>query len=124
MVYEKERLIHKHAEYNGRATNNYAEYKAVLIALRWCLSKLDAKDTSVELYSDNELVVRQLNGSYKLKSKSLKPLNEDVRSITGKFKEVKFGNVRRENIYISAVDRSLNELLDIVGKQESAHKPK
>jgi ribonuclease HI len=112
MAYEGKKLLKRHAEYNGNATNNLAEYNAVLLALKWCLSNLDAKDSSLKLYSDNELVVRQINGRYKIKSKKLKPFNEEIKGIAVKFKSVSFGNVRRENLYISAVDRALNRLLD------------
>jgi ribonuclease HI len=112
MVYEGEKLLKGHSEYNGIATNNYAEYKAVLIALKWCIANINTNESLIELYSDNELVVRQLNGHYKIKSESLKPLHEEIKELLGRFKKVELGNVKRENIYISAVDRSLNELLD------------
>lgn len=118
MAYESGKLIHKHAEYNGKATNNYAEYKAVLIALEWCDSNI-AHDTSLEFYCDNELVVRQLNGEYKTKSKNLKELGERIRFIMVKYKRIEFNNVRREDIYISAVDRSLNVLLDARFKSDN-----
>lgn len=112
MIYEGKRLLYNHAEYNGISTNNYSEYKAVALALQWCLSNLDASECMLELHSDNELVVRQLNGAYRIKSKSLKPINEEIKKIANNFKHVEFKNVRRENIYIKAVDRSLNVLLD------------
>lgn len=112
MVYEGNKLLHRHSEYNGKSTNNYSEYRAVLLALKWCVSQLDPQSLSISLYSDNELVVRQLNGRYKIKSESLKPLNEEIKKISKNFARIKFDNVRRENIYISAVDRSLNALLD------------
>jgi ribonuclease HI len=112
MAYEGKRMVKAHAEYNGNSTNNYSEYKAVSLALGWCASNMDAAECTVELYSDSELMIRQLNGAYKVKSQALKPLNEQINRIVGKFRLVKFGNVRRENIYIKAVDRSLNVLLD------------
>jgi len=112
MIYENGSLIHKHFEYNGVSTNNHSEYKAILIALEWCAANTDPTKTSLELHSDNELVVRQLNGEYKMKSASLKPLNEKIRKLAAKFKSAEFRNVRRENIYIKAVDRALNVLLD------------
>lgn len=111
MAYEGRKLLHRHAEYNGNETNNYAEYRALLLALSWCSSNL-GHDCSLELYSDNELVVRQLNGVYRIKSGKLRPINDEIRIIVGKFSKVQFSNVRRENIYIKAVDRSLNQLLD------------
>ena len=112
MAYHGGRLLHKHFEYNGKQTNNYAEYRAILLALEWCVSEKSIGH--VRLYSDNELVVRQLNGDYRLKSASLRPLNESVKECVKRLKRVEFGNVRRENIYIKAVDRALNGLLDDV----------
>ncbi|MDE1871520.1 MAG: ribonuclease HI family protein [Candidatus Micrarchaeota archaeon] len=112
MVYEGGKLLHRHSEYNGKSTNNHSEYRAVALALKWCVANLDAEELHVSLYSDNELVVRQLNGRYKMKSESLRPLNEEIRETSRKFGKIEFRNVRRENIYIAAVDRSLNELLD------------
>ncbi len=122
MAYEKEKSLHKYSEYNGKATNNYAEYKAVLLALKWCSSNTDPHETTIELFSDNELVVRQLNGAYKIKSKLLIPINAEIRKLISMFRKVEFKNVRRENIYISAVDRSLNVLLDERLKSEDSKK--
>ena len=113
MVYEENnQLIYKDAQYIGKTTNNHAEYAAIVLALKWCASETDADVLSLEVYCDNELVIRQLTGEYKIKSKGLRPLNDEVKVLSGRFKGVKFNNVRRENIYISAVDRSLNVLLD------------
>ena len=118
MIYEDKKLVRRHAEYNGTATNNNAEYKAVLLALEWCASNLDLKRSSFVLYSDNELVVRQINGRYRIKSKTLKPINSRIKGMIASFKGIEFKNVGRENIYISAVDRSLNSLLDAIKGQE------
>ena len=82
------------------------------MALKWCASETDAAALSLDLYCDNELAIKQINGYYKIKSKGLRPLNDEVKILSGKFKSTKFSNVRREDPYISAVDRSLNELLD------------
>lgn len=123
MVYEGKKLLQRHSEYNGIATNNYAEYKAVLLALKWCLSNLGTpSELSVELHSDNELVVRQLNGHYKVRSSLLKPINEEIKGVVALFGNVRFSNVRREDIYIKAVDRALNVLLDSRAKSEIPHK--
>ena len=111
-IYKGRQALHGHSEYNGRATNNYAEYRAIILALEWCASNLQGQEPEMELYSDSELVIRQINGSYKIKSTSLKPLNEKVRSLVKKLKGIKFYNVSREDRRISKVDKSLNLLLD------------
>ena len=123
MIYENGKLLKSHAEYNGIATNNYAEYKSILIALKWCASHFDdLSDISIELYSDSELVVRQFNREYRIKSKILKPMNYEINELAMKFRLVKFTNVKRENPYISAVDRSLNLLLDGTPKSGTSKK--
>jgi ribonuclease HI len=101
------------AEYNGTATNNYAEYNAVLLALEWCISSIENhSEYSIELYSDSELVIKQLNKKYKIKSLALKPVSDKVSELAKKFRKVTFKNVRREDPNISIVDKSLNALLD------------
>lgn len=118
-VYRGSHLIHKQFEYNGVATNNHAEYMAVILALRWC--KAHAKEptnATIELYSDSELVVRQLNRQYKTKSSSLKPQNSAVKKLAANFRFVSFHNVRRENRNIAMVDRALNALLDERKRQQ------
>jgi ribonuclease HI len=109
-VYVGGKLLREHAEYNGIATNNYAEYRAVILALEWCASNM--QDREIELYADSQIVIRQVNGSYKTKSASLKPMNDRVRSLAKKFKSIKFSNLSREDKRISRVDKNLNILLD------------
>lgn len=117
MIYDsKEELLAGHSEYNGVKTNNFAEYSAVLHALEWCAENLDAKSMEIDLYSDSELVVKQLNGHYKIKAPHIKELNEKVKGVKGRFRSVIFRNLPRENPYIKAVDRSLNKLLDGIEK--------
>src|SRR5271157_72718 len=113
MVFEDGKLIKKEAFYNGTATNNTAEYKAIIAALEWCIDNAtDAQNTSITLNSDSELAVRQLTGDYKTKSSSLKALNRKAKELANKIGSVEFANLRRGNKYISTVDKSLNELLD------------
>ena len=64
----------------GTATNNQAEYRAVIAALEKAI-KLGA--THVNLYSDSELVVRQISGRYRVKNATLKPLYQQVKHLQG-----------------------------------------
>ncbi len=107
------RLRKAHSAYNGTKTNNYAEYRAIVLALEWCRGNLkDPKGVDVELFSDSQLVVRQLTGRYKVKAEVMAELNEKVSALARSFGSVKFCNVPREHRGISEVDRRLNELLD------------
>jgi ribonuclease HI len=121
LIYEGRKVLHKHSEYNGEATNNYAEYRAVIMALRWCISNLgDMKELRVDMYSDSELVIRQINGEYKIRAANLRPLNAELKEMAKGFKTVKFRNVRREDENIRAVDRALNALLDRKEKADAS----
>ncbi|MGC8478933.1 MAG: ribonuclease HI family protein [Candidatus Micrarchaeia archaeon] len=104
--------------YNGIATNNFAEYSAVIKALEACASLYDAKNTDLVVTSDSEVVIRQLNGIYKIKSEKLQELNKRASLLATKFKSVKFENARRTSRFISMVDKAINGLLDKVGEQK------
>jgi ribonuclease HI len=126
MVFEDGKVVKKEAFYNGSATNNTAEYKAVIAALEWCVGHVgDVQGTQITLNSDSELVVRQLNGLYKTKSAPMKALYRKVKELERELGNVEFANVRRSNKHISAVDGSLNDLLDSYesGQQRIAGKP-
>jgi ribonuclease HI len=97
--------------YNGKATNNAAEYKAVIGALEFVLSIPEA-EREMELYSDSQIVVRQLKGEYKVRDTGLRELHGKALTLLGSFKSYKLFNVPREDKNISYVDRQLNHLLD------------
>lgn len=66
------------SEYIGVATNNQAEYTAVIKALEWVLENTEG-DIKIEFLLDSQLVVEQLNGRYKLKNEGLKPLFQEIQ---------------------------------------------
>jgi ribonuclease HI len=107
------RVMNSEFEYNGIKTNNYAEYRAIEMALGWCLRNLSYPDSAeISVFSDSELVVRQLNGEYRTKVPNLRGLKRRVEGIASKFGSVKFGNLPRTNARITQVDAELNRLLD------------
>lgn len=77
----------------GQTTNNQAEYQAIIAALEAAI-KLGANE--VEIRSDSELVVRQLNGQYRLKNTSLKPLYQKVKQLTSQLKSFTITSIPRE----------------------------
>ncbi len=105
---ENEQVIEKYKEKIGIKTNNEAEYLAIIKALE--LAKKYAK--KAHLHSDSELVVRQLNGEYKINKKELKELFEQVEKAEKEFEEVSYQNVPRENEFIQQADKLVNEALD------------
>ena len=85
--------IEKITRYLGRTTNNVAEYTAAIIGLEHAV-KLRA--SSVKLYADSELLVRQLNGQYKVRNEGLKPLFAKVKELIAKIGSVEVQYIPRE----------------------------
>lgn len=81
-----------HHEAIGRATNNQAEYQAVLTALEHCARWGVGR---VHLYLDSELVARQLTGTYRVKSEDLRPLFQQVQHLARGFREFRVRHLRR-----------------------------
>jgi ribonuclease HI len=79
--------------YLGRATNNVAEYQALLHGLRWALARGTSR---VEVFSDSELLVRQLAGRYRVKSGLLQPLHREARGLLARFERARISHVPRE----------------------------
>jgi ribonuclease HI len=77
----------------GITTNNVAEYKALIAALKQALKM---KGTQVEIRADSELMIRQLNGRYKIKAEGLKPLYIEVTQLLAKFESVALKHIPRE----------------------------
>jgi ribonuclease HI len=77
----------------GYATNNEAEYRAVIAALQMAL-KLGVQQ--VELRSDSELLVRQINGQYKVKAAGIRPFYIEIKHIQEQFERCIFNHIPRE----------------------------
>lgn len=102
-------VIAEHGEEIGEATNNVAEYRALIAALQ-AARDLDA--TIVTIFSDSELVVRQMTGRYAVKAPGLRPLYREARALTFEFREVSFSSVPRMHPYIQRADQLANQALD------------
>lgn len=104
---EEGEVIAEISRYLGETTNNQAEYKALLAGLEKA-KDLEAKE--VACYLDSELVVKQLNHEYKVKSADLAPLFLKVHNLSLSFKKISYTHVRREQNKIA--DRLANEAMD------------
>jgi ribonuclease HI len=90
----------------GRATNNQAEYRALIAALREA-HRLGATEASI--YLDSELVVRQLSGRYRVKNAALKSLHREASGLLGRLESFTISHVpRRQN---AEADRLANAAL-------------
>ena len=77
----------------GTATNNIAEYTAVIYALQ---EALVMKASTVRLFTDSELLFKQVQGQYKVKNAHIKPLFEQVKHMLPGFKNISFQHIMRE----------------------------
>jgi ribonuclease HI len=103
-------VLEEHADRIGSATNNVAEYRALMLGLERALA-LGARE--VELIGDSELVVRQVQGEYKVRDEVLWRLHKHVIRALAEFDSWSIRHVRREEN--EAADRLVNEVLDAEG---------
>jgi ribonuclease HI len=102
------KIILTHKEFLGIGTNNQAEYKAIIKALK--LAK-QFNPKKLRFYSDSKIVIKQLRKEYKINNAVLKMLNEEV-SMLSKNYSCSFENVRRTNEFIAIADSLVNSALD------------
>jgi tRNA-Thr(GGU) m(6)t(6)A37 methyltransferase TsaA len=106
-------VIGRDTGFIGISTNNQAEYHAVIKALEAAAA---AGYSIVSLYSDSELVIRQVRGEYRVKAPSLIPLLGRVRELERRFRSISFHAVPRKDSSIALADRMCNETLDAHGQ--------
>jgi len=113
-------IIKKYNHYLGKVTNNQAEYEAVILGFKKAkalFGKKKAKNLKVELRADSELLVRQLNGEYKILDSKIQPLFLTVWNLKLDFKNVEFIHIPREKN--KEADKLVNESLE---EKIKAHK--
>ncbi len=104
---EDKKIVAEISQYLGETTNNQAEYKALIAALK------EAKNLKAEeliCYLDSELVVKQLNREYKIKNKDLAPLFLEVYNLSLSFKKISFIHIPREKNTVA--DSLANKAMD------------
>ncbi len=103
----------RYGEYIGETTNNVAEYKAVIFALKKVAETVGAgngKNAKLVIHTDSELIARQLTGTYKVKQEHLQLLHAEATSLIKKFGSVECVIIRREKNTIA--DDMVNATLD------------
>jgi ribonuclease HI len=111
--------IKEYSEFLGEATNNEAEYQAVVFALKKfkaLFGKKLAQSSEIELKSDSELIVKQLKGEYKILEPDIQQLFLQVWNLRLDFKNIKFKRIPREKN--KETDRLVNEALDSTAKNQ------
>lgn len=89
---ERDNIVASISQAIGRATNNQAEYRAIIAALE---KSIEIGADTVEIRADSELVVRQIDGRYRVKNAALKPLHRQVRQLQSQFKGFSVTHVPR-----------------------------
>lgn len=100
-------VLAAHGEAIGVATNNVAEYRGLVAGLE---KALELHIPEVEVVSDSELLVKQMNGEYRVKNEALRALSLEASRLARRIGKVTYRAVRRERNVLA--DRLVNEALD------------
>jgi ribonuclease H / adenosylcobalamin/alpha-ribazole phosphatase len=100
-------VLAAHGEAIGTATNNVAEYRALVAGLE---KAVELGVDELEVVSDSELLVKQMRGEYKVKNETLRGLREQASDLANRLGSVRYTAVRREHNELA--DRLVNEALD------------
>ena len=98
------------SEFLGHQTNNYAEYKGLLAVLAWALAN---RVRRLRVFSDSELMVRQMKGIYKVKNPGLRPLWEEAQRQSRQFEAFEMrhtlrgGNKEADKLANAAMDKGM-----------------
>lgn len=107
----KGEVIAEFSDYLGIQTNNYAEYSGLLAALDFAVRE---RHLSLKVLSDSELLVRQMQGRYKVKSPGLIDLYDRARALVRKLEHFSIEHVLRQ--YNREADSLVNQVLDSRGR--------
>jgi ribonuclease HI len=105
-------VLDAHGETIGVATNNVAEYRALVDGLR---KAVELQVDDLEVVSDSELLVKQMRGEYRVKNKALIELSLEAAKLARQIASVRYTAVRREHNELA--DRLVNEALDSAGER-------
>jgi ribonuclease HI len=104
---DKMNILTEISEYIGETTNNQAEYRAVLKAIK---KAREFKAKELHFFLDSQLVVEQLSGNYKIKNKNLQPLFVQIYNESLNYKKVIYTHIPREKN--NEADRLANMAMD------------
>ena len=112
-------ILKRYAEYIGKATNNEAEYQGLIFALKKAkayFGKEKIKKMQIELFSDSQLLVKQMNGEYKVLNSKIQPLFLIAWNLRIEYKNIKISFVPREQN--READKLVNQALDAETKKQ------
>lgn len=106
---DKGHILYEEGKYIGIATNNFAEYSAVLSAMNYVIENFK-KDVEINFFMDSKLVAEQLSGRYKIKSPNLIQLIYKIKDLQKGIGKIRYTHVPREKNKIA--DALANQALD------------
>lgn len=114
VIQERGNVVSAFGKYLGEnLTNNWAEYQALILAIQEA-KKLGFEEMHIEFRLDSELIVKQMQGIYKVKDANMKQLHAKVRELLLEFQHISFKHIpRAEN---KEADALVNEVLDKTSK--------
>jgi ribonuclease HI len=111
---DRGQVIEEFCKYLGTATNNIAEYNALVAALELAQKRIPC---SIDFFLDSELVVQQMRGVYKVKNENLAAYVRSARQLLGRFEQVSFTHIPRERN--KQADSLANKAIDAAGAAPS-----
>lgn len=111
VIYDQnQNIIYQQSKFLGIKTNNQAEYMAVISALSWLVDH-QTDLSQIDFYSDSQLLVRQINGQYKVKAPLIKPLFATVQNLLSQINcPVNFTHILRHKNKLA--DQLANQAMD------------
>jgi len=112
-------ILKKYSEYIGKATNNEAEYQGLIFAFKKAkayFGKEKIKKMGIELFSDSQLLVKQMNGEYKVLDSKIQPLFLTAWNLKVGYKNIRISFIAREKN--KQADKLVNEILDAENKSQ------
>lgn len=106
---DKGKVVKEIGKYIGKTTNNEAEYRALINGLD---SILEKDVDTVSCFLDSQLVVKQLNGEFKVKNANIKRFWNEVKRLERNFKKISYNHIERSKN--SEADALVNEVLDSI----------
>ena len=116
---DKGDILKKYSEYIGKATNNEAEYQGLIFALKKAkayFGKEKIKKMGIELFSDSQLLVKQMNGEYKVLNSNIQPLFLTAWNLKIDYKNIRISFIAREKN--EQADKLVNQALDAETKKQ------
>jgi len=112
LIVHNDNVIHDECDFIGTATNNIAEYRAIINAL---IAAERFSHGYLQVYSDSNLAIQQINKKWKINYPHLAKLCSEVYKLCEKYEQVEFFHVGRNNPYIQKCDKLCNDRLDAEG---------